>query len=219
MDEYIAELLAESAANNETHLDLGGLALTAMPLGVTNLLSLTHLSLRGNEITAIPAEIGQLSQLVQLSLADNRLASLPEEIGTLAQLKSLNLKNNDLTELPLGLLALSGLERLQLSGNKLPIPADLVAKYDRPQEILAYYRTHFVVVPPPPPRPFSDLVAEAFKEAELIELVDELCVPPEEIETADHQVRAQMLVDYHKRIDLHEGFMELLEILRPGRFS
>ena len=218
MDQYIADLLAESAENEETHLDLAGLGLTAVPEGVTDLVSLTHLSLRGNEIEEIPAEIGNLTQLTQLSLADNRLMTLPEEIGLLHQLKSLNLKNNRLTELPLGLLDLSGLARLQLSGNLLEIPADLIAKYDRPQEILAYYRTHFVVVPPPPPRPFAELVAEAFNEADLIDLVNELCVPEDEIEAADHQMRAQMLIDYHERIGLFEGFVELLQTLRPGRF-
>ena len=218
MDEYVADLLAEAAENKDTHLDLSGLDLTVVPTGLTHLVTLTHLSLRGNQLKELPAEIGNLINLQQLSVADNFLASLPEQLGELTQLQSLNLKNNQLTELPLSLLEFPQLDRLQLHGNELGIPADLVAKYDRPQEILNYYREHCVIIPPPPPRPLSERVAEAFNEDALENLIDDLCVPPEEVETENHNEKAAVLIKYHETHGLEEELLTLLQVLRPTLF-
>ncbi len=220
MHKYVADLLADSAAQKDTHLDLGGLELTEIPPPLTELTTLTHLSLRGNEITAIPASIGQLTQLAQLSLADNQLTQLPAELGQLSRLRSLNLKNNALTELPLELLDLKQLERLQLNGNPLGIPADLLAKYDRPQEILTYYRENCVVIPPPPPQPLHKRIAEQFTSSQLSDLIDDLCVPDGEIaDTSPHEERALQLIAYHHTHGLESDFLDLLQVLRPGRFS
>ncbi|NET74201.1 MAG: leucine-rich repeat domain-containing protein [Sphaerospermopsis sp. SIO1G2] len=225
MSDYIADLLADALENGDTHLDLGGFDLTTVPANLFTLLQLTHLSLRDNQLAEIPAAIGQLTQLKQLSLADNQLTAVPAEIGQLTQLRSLNLKNNQLTELPLDLLDLTSLERLQLSGNPLNIPADLLAKYDRPPEILAYYQKHCVVIPPPPPRPLYKKVAEAFSTTQLTNLAADLCVPPEiagqpaHTDLDPHHTLAQNLIQYHQQHGLAADFLELLQTLRPGRFS
>lgn len=224
MSDYIADLLAEAEENEDTHLDLGGFDLTAVPVDLFALNRLTHLSLRGNTLTQIPAEIEALTQLSQLSLADNQLTAVPAELGKLTQLRSLNLKNNQLTELPLELLDLTQLERLQLSGNPLEIPADLLAKYDRPQEILAYYRDNCVVIPPPPPRELYEQVADAFTTKQLMNLVEDLCVPSEELhvttdqELDSQQALAQGLILYHEQHGLAADFLELLQALHPNKF-
>ena len=223
MSDYIADLLADARDNGDTHFDLGSFDLTAVPAELCTLTQLTHLSLRGNELAEIPVEIGQLTQLKQISLADNKLTAVPAELGQLTQLRSLNLKNNQLTELPLELLELTQLERLQLSGNQLNIPNDLLAKYDRPQEILAYYKEHCVVIPPPPPRPLYERVAAAFTATQLAHLADDLCVPPEiagavsDPELDPHETLAQNLIQYHEQHGLADDFHELLQTLRPGQ--
>ena len=74
-------------------LDLGGLALSTIPVDVFELHWLEILRLHFNRIQTIPAEIAQLTQLKELNLVVNQLTNLPED---LAQLERLNLTSNQL---------------------------------------------------------------------------------------------------------------------------
>ena len=208
-------LIAESAATESPRLDLGGYTLQTLPEEIGRLTWLTHLSLRNNELTTLPSVICELVQLQQLSLADNRLTSLPEEIGALTSLTHLNLKNNQLSDLPAGLLHLDQLESLQLAGNRLPIPVEIISRWNRPEEILAYYRVHCIVEPAPPPPVLDALVARYFDEEALDRLWAELAVPLEYKPAGSHEALAGRLVEYHVTHGLEGEIRELFQILVP----
>ncbi len=212
------ELIADNITNQEPILDLGGLGLTSLPAEVGQATHLTQLSLRGNDLESLPAEISLLKNLTFLSAADNQLASLPAEIGELTQLTRLNLKNNKLTKLPIELLDLDQLELLRLDRNDLDLPDDIVRKWDRPAEILEYYRTYCLPKPEPVVLSTERKIAIFFDSRTLNQLIEMLCVPAEEFESDDHEERAARLLSYHVEHGLEADLLDLLAIYRPDRF-
>lgn len=211
--------IQEAIQDLEPRLDLGGLNLAHLPTEISKADHLTHLTLRANSMEQLPSEIGHLVNLKQLSVPDNRLSKLPDEIGQLTNLNRLNLRNNQITELPLALLDLQNLELLRLDGNKLPIPRDIVAKWDRPQEIIAYYRENCVVQPEPEPPTLSEMVHKMFNEQALDRLIASLAIPENEIAGESPEERAGRLVHYHQTNGLEGELIELLDIFRPGHFA
>ncbi len=215
-------LLAEAQEEAAERVDLGGCSLAVVPDELFEMTHLTHLSLRNNELVTLPAEIGRLSALTQLSAADNQLTTLPAEIGQLKQLTHLNLKNNQLATLPFEICELEALEMLQLQGNHLPIPADLLAKWDRPAEIIAYYREHHLSTAEDEPVQVASLhwlIAEQFTAEELQQLCTEISVPYEELDGETHSQKAHALLDFHEQHGLIEEFTFLLRQFRPFGFN
>lgn len=217
-DEALA-IIEFTAETEESTIDLGGLGLSALPAELFQLTKLTHLSVRGNQLTSLPAEIGQLVRLEQLSLADNQLVNLPPEMGQLTGLTHLNLRNNELTALPIELTRLTSLTRLQLSGNPLPLPAEIVAKWNQPAVILDYYRTHFVQEADPDqllasPGSLQWILIEYLSLEELEQFADEICVPKEYRQGEEQSEIAAQLLDYHTRHELLEEFSELVYLWR-----
>lgn len=213
------ELIQQNINTQEPTLDLGGLDLTKLPAEIGQATHLTRLSLRGNQLITLPAEIGLLTNLNFLSAADNTLEWLPPEIGNLTNLTQLNLKNNKLAELPLEMLDLDRLELLRLDRNKFDLPDDIVRKWDRPEEILAYYQKYCVPEPEPEVLSVERKVAIYFDDSTLSQLIVMLCVPAEEFEGMDHDNKADRLVSYHAEHGLYDDLIELLEIYRPGYFE
>ena len=203
----------------EPRLDLGGLNLASLPIEIGEADHLTHLTLRANSMEQLPAEIGHLINLKQLSVPDNRLSKLPDDIGKLTSLTRLNLRNNQIVELPLPLLDLENLELLRLDGNKLPIPRDIIAKWDRPKEIIAYYREHCVVQPEPKPPTLSEMVHKMFDQQALDQLIASLAIPEAEMTGESTEELAGQLVQYHQTHGLEADLIELLDIFRPGHFA
>lgn len=212
------ELILENIAAQEPILELGGLGLTELPAEIGQATHITRLSLRGNALEILPPEIGKLVNLTFLSIADNKLSQLPAEIGQLINLTRLNLKNNQLTELPLELLELDQLALLRLDGNQLDLPPDIMRKWDRPADIISYYKEHCLPVPEPIVLSTERKVAIYFDNDTLLRLADMLCVPAEELDEHSHELRAEQLVTYHLLHGLEAELIELLEIYRPGVF-
>ena len=213
---YAADLIQEAIDGQDTHLDLSGLELEHVPDLIGQAISLTHLSLRDNQLKTLPVQIGQLQNLLQLSLVNNQLTALPDELAQCANLTNLNLKSNRLVHLPEGVLNLSRLENLQLAGNPLPLPPEVIARWNRPQEIISFYREKFPpVVPPPPPPDFIKLVAHYLEIEDLRAWADLLTVPPEELTAETHHDLADQFIGYHIRHGLDEELRELLEVFFP----
>lgn len=215
-------LIEEAQAEGAERLDLGGCGLTSLPEELFALTTLTHLSLRANQLTSLSADIGRLAALTQLSVADNQLQELPATLGHLTQLTHLNLKNNQLTVLPFEICELEQLEMLQLQGNPLPIPAELLAKWDRPAAVIDYYRQNYLTAVEDKPLQTATLhwlIAEQFDEAELRWLCEEICVPYDELAGETHSQKAHALVDFHEQHELMTEFTFLLRAMRPKPFA
>lgn len=200
-----------------TAVDLGGLGLTSLPEEIGQLTAVEQLSLRGNQLTSLPAEIGHLTNLRQLSLADNQLTSLPASLGQLRQLTHLNLRNNQLTQLPAELITLHQLEMLQLQGNPLPLPAEILAKWNQPAAILEHYRTHCLTLPadaPADPNTLLWLLTDWFSEEAFTQLCTDLTLPPGTITGDTRAAQAQSLLNFHETHGLADEFAKLLRIIQ-----
>jgi Leucine-rich repeat (LRR) protein/GTPase SAR1 family protein len=137
--------IAEAQSTGATELDLGGLGLEEIPVGLLALsqLQVLYLGLRKktakelyylctveracNAMRALPPTLfTSLLHLQLLHLELNQLTSLPPEIGRLAKLQRLVLQGNQLTSLPAEIGRLAALERLDLKGNQLTLlPAEI----------------------------------------------------------------------------------------------
>lgn len=137
--ENIQKIIELAARNNSTTLDLSFKRLTSLPLAITRLTKLKKLDLSFNQITRVPSEIGQLSNLESLNLRSNQLSKLSPEVAKLVHLETLDLRTNRLTALPDEIAQLKSLARLELGNNPLPIPSEILAKSNRPTEIISYY--------------------------------------------------------------------------------
>jgi Leucine-rich repeat (LRR) protein len=215
--ETAAYLIEEARTIGSVQLDLGGLGLTEWPAGLHELTHLTHLTLRGNELASLPAEIGRLIHLTHLSLADNRLHALPPTIGQLRQLTHLNLRHNKLEALPPEMMRLTKLEMLQLQGNPLPLPADLLAKWDRPAEILAAYRAYLnTLAAEPTPQVATDtrlewLVAQRFTAEEFAAFCREISAP-DELAQPEFMDTVRAILAFHEQHGLGDELLKLLHI-------
>lgn len=185
----------------------------------------SHFSLRGRNLTSLPPSVGELTAVTQLSLADNALTTLPPAIGQLTQLTHLNLKNNRLQSLPREITQLVNLEMLQLQGNPLPIPPAVLAKWDRPAEILTYYREHLLVEPAANSSGAAVnvtslhwIISEQFDEAALRELCDEIAVDYEGLGGKDKEERIRSLIAFHEYHGLGDEFIRLIKSWRPDVF-
>lgn len=83
-----------------TEIDLGGLALTAVPDELRRLGRLRHLVLFGNELTELPSWMSELTHLEGLDLRGNRLTVLPDWLRDLRTLLVLWVENNPLASPP-----------------------------------------------------------------------------------------------------------------------
>jgi Leucine-rich repeat (LRR) protein len=129
--------------------------LASLPREIGQLTNLWSLEIRENQLTELPSEIGKLENLEKLDVSCNKLLSIPSEIGKLKNLKRLIANNlawegssegrNNLTFLPPEIRQLEKLEELDLRGNPLPIPPEILEKYDEPQTILNYYFSIFKI--------------------------------------------------------------------------
>lgn len=220
-----SHLIQEAQTSHAQRLDLGGCGLTELPHTLFKLTSLTHLSLRHNQLATLPTAISQLTALQQLSLADNALRELPPEIGQLTQLTHLNLKNNQLTALPYELLSLENLAMLRLGGNALPLPTEILAKWNHPQRILDYYRENCVALATdtaeiaPSPTALHWLIAEQFTPTNLEQLCQELAIDYHTLAGQTHNEKAHAFVTFHEARGLMAEFAFLLRHLRPEVFS
>ncbi|MFT5193452.1 MAG: Leucine-rich repeat (LRR) protein [Cellvibrionaceae bacterium] len=213
------EIILENIASKDPVLELGGLDLSALPPELRLATHVTRLSLRGNMLETFPLEITALINLTFLSVADNKISEIPAEISQLINLTRLNLKNNLLTELPLELLELDQLHLLRLDGNQLDLPADILRKWDRPADIVAYYKKHCIPEPEPVVLSIERKIAIFFNNDTLLRLADMLCVPAEELNAPDHDKRAEQFLAYHTEHGLRAELIDLLEVYRPGVFN
>ena len=139
-DNQLSSLPEEITQLSSLHsLDLRNNQLSSVPAEICQLSSLQYLELSFNQLSSVPAEISQLSSLQILDLSDNQLSSLPAEISQLSSLQILNLGDNQLSSLPAEISQLSSLQELYLNGNPLPIPPEILAKFDEPATIINYY--------------------------------------------------------------------------------
>jgi len=120
-------------------LDISGTGLEELPPEIGKLSSLRVLKALNNKLTSLPKEIGQLKSLMKLDLHNNSLTLIPIEIGQLAQLTGLSLGYNQLSSLPPEIRKLDKLAVLYLDGNPLPIPPEILLRYDEPRAIIDYY--------------------------------------------------------------------------------
>jgi len=120
-------------------LDLQDNNLTALPDEIQNLDSLIQIILNNNPFYTIPLSIFELKNLSHLEVQHCRLHSLPKEIGGLINLETLSLTGNKVANLPPEIRSLNKLTRLHLTKNPLPIPPEILEKYNEPQTILNYY--------------------------------------------------------------------------------
>lgn len=114
--------------------------LKSLPSEIGQLYNLEKLYLNHNRITNIPSEIGQLKKLKELYLGSNLLRNFPVEVERLENLEYLDLNDNHLSDISLKVKQLKNLKYLYLNKNiNLPIPSEILDKYDRPQIIIDYY--------------------------------------------------------------------------------
>ncbi|MEM8675901.1 MAG: leucine-rich repeat domain-containing protein [Cyanobacteria bacterium P01_G01_bin.67] len=133
------QLIEQAAVEEAAELHLSGMELTELPAEIGQLFNLTELDLRNNSLSSLSAEIGQLSNLTGLDLRNNSLSSLPAEIGQLSNLTELDLRSNSLSSLSAEIGQLTNLKVLYLWNNSLPIPPEVIAKYNEPDTIINYY--------------------------------------------------------------------------------
>lgn len=220
--EEAAFIIDQVIEDLEPTLDLGGLNLDFFPAKVWDADHISHLSMRRNQLTELPLELTYLTKLTQLSLADNQIKEIPPEINRLHTLTHLNLKNNNLAELPVELLELSNLKMLRLEGNPLPLPKDIINKWDRPHEILAYYKKYHIVEPEPPPPTLDIKVFNLFDDEAFAGFLEEMTIPGLDgsFETEDEKRGLiDTLIAYYEEVDLKNEFVEVLEVYRPGHFE
>jgi len=116
--------------------------LRELPDELSNLIKLFKLHLQYNHFFQIPDCVYSLEQLKMLDLRNNRITKISNKIGRLINLEKLYLNDNFLTDLPEEILSLDKLRILSLVNNQLPIPPEILNKFDRPNEILTYYFKH-----------------------------------------------------------------------------
>ncbi len=126
-------------------LNLGHNAFEAYPEVLAQFQRLQVLNLRHNQIKHLPAHIIKLSLLQELYLGNNLIEDMPIELTELGQLRCLDLAHNKLLKLPteIGRFVqenrLKPLKRLYLQNNPLPIPPEILIKFNHPQAITHYY--------------------------------------------------------------------------------
>ena len=126
---------------DEENSEWVGNSLSSLPPEIVQLTNLTTLHLEANQLSSLPPEIVQLTNLTTLHLSYNKLSSLPPEIGQLTNLTTLHLNLNKLSSLPPEIGQLTNLTTLHLRGNSLPIPPEILSKYNQPADIINYYRS------------------------------------------------------------------------------
>ena len=213
-----AYLIEEALTLGSAQLDLGGLGLVAWPEGLHDLTQLTQLTLRGNQLAKLPAEIGRLIHLTHLSLADNLLHVLPPSIGQLRQLTHLNLRHNRLEALPQEVMRLTRLEMLQLQGNALPLPADVLAKWDRPAEILAAYRDYISQMAAELETAvlldtrLEWLIAQQFSAEEFALFCHEIAAPYDELARPEFMDTVRAILAFHEQVGLGDELLNLIHM-------
>ena len=123
-------------------LDLRFNQITEFPPEIGGLTSLTKLHLGANQLTILPVNLEKLTSLKVLKLWYNNLKTFPLEICELKNLTALSIPCNQFTTIPKEILTLKNLTGLDLKGNPLPIPPEILDRYDQPQKILNYYFQH-----------------------------------------------------------------------------
>jgi Leucine-rich repeat (LRR) protein len=122
--------IIEAHRKNLNTLNLAGLSLTTLPVGVFNKsTNLTNLNLSGNQLRVLPDGVFDgLTNLQTLHLYKNRLSTLPDRVfDGLTKLKTLYLSDNQLSVLPGEVFnCLTNLELLDLSENRLSTLPDRI---------------------------------------------------------------------------------------------
>lgn len=118
----IPETIGNLASLEYLFLALNDFTPGAIPMALSNLVSLKQLSLKGTKRTgSIPAWIGNLNQLILLDLDGNSLTgALPASLGSLSKMEYLLLNRNQLEGyIPETFSSMSGLRYFMIDQNKL----------------------------------------------------------------------------------------------------
>lgn len=123
-----------------TCLDLGGMMINNLHIGLFSYQFLTGLYLNHNYLTTIPSAISKLQNLTILNLTGNRLTVLPPDLGLVVSLKELLLFDNQLTFIPPEFGQLFQLELLGLDGNPMSEPINSMINEKGTQAVVQYLR-------------------------------------------------------------------------------
>lgn len=138
-------------------LDLRENLLTDLPVEISQLSQLSSIHLEGNPFKEFPPVLTEIKSLKIISLSakdksetgifdfdeDNpksgEIEQIPENIADLVNLEELNLEGQNIISLPPGLQNLHNLTILRLDRNPIPIPLEILRKYNQPRAIFASY--------------------------------------------------------------------------------
>ncbi|WVR09629.1 glucose-repressible alcohol dehydrogenase transcriptional effector [Kwoniella sp. DSM 27419] len=140
-----------------TGLDLGGVRLKTLSLGLFSFTHITSLYINHNSLSTIPSAIASLRHLTCLDATANEITSIPPELGVLCKLKELLLFDNRLTTLPFELGTLYQLETLGIDGNPLDERLRKVLAEEGTSGLITHMRDNCPVGPEPPERQWIEI--------------------------------------------------------------
>lgn len=157
-------------------LDMGGMQINQLHVGLFRYTFLTSLYLNHNNLTSLSPLIANLNCLSVLNLAGNKLTGLPIELALVVSLKELLLFDNQLTFIPPEYGQLYQLELLGLEGNPMSEPILSMIVEKGTTAVVRYLRDSCPMGPPPTDRDWievddgfngtaigiSNLIVEAF---------------------------------------------------------
>ena len=125
--EEIAEgRIAEALRERDSHLNLNGLGLTALPKSIGRLTQLETLWINNNRLRSLPEAILQLRNLRRIDARENEFVEFPEVLRFLTQIHAIHVDACGLSTLPNWLGELRNLCVLVISDNDLrTLPASI----------------------------------------------------------------------------------------------
>ncbi|KAI8898672.1 Endonuclease/exonuclease/phosphatase [Globomyces pollinis-pini] len=153
----VPNVAKQQESSTWTALDMGGMMINNLHVGLFKYQFLTCLYLNHNNLTSLPPSISKLQNLTILNVTGNKLSSLPIELSLVVSLKELLLFDNQLTYVPPEFGQLYQLEMLGLEGNPMSEPINSMIIEKGTSVVVKYLRDSCPCPPPPSDREWMEV--------------------------------------------------------------